>query len=191
MLNACGDHIRGVTLIELMIGITIMSLLMVAAVPSYQQWIQNTQLRTAAESIQNGLQLARATAVRDNTFVQFIFTGAGNVSSWSVDADDPSVAGLAFAVPVQARTTEGSAQARVGTSVPLNTAYGTALAPGSGGTIVFNGLGRVAAGSITRIDVLNPSVTTARRLVIVISPGGEFRMCDPALSLSVSPQACA
>lgn len=192
MLIKASGSMQGVTLVELMIGIAIVALLMMAGVPTYQQWLQNTQLRTAAESVQNALQLARATAVRDNTFTQFTFSGAGNVTGWTVLADDPAVAGLLFNVPVQARDgAEGSAQARIGTSVPINTAYGTPLAANSAGAIVFNPLGRVSPGAITRIDVLHASASTARRLVITVSPGGQIRMCDPALSPSVSPQACA
>lgn len=192
MLNR-RNRARGVTIIELMIAIAIIALLMVAGVPTYQQWIQNTQLRTAAETIQNGLQLARATAVRDNTSTRFMFTGAGNISSWTVDADDQTTPAVVdFTVPVQARDgTEGSAQARVGTSIPVNTTYGTPLAPNAAGTVVFNGVGRVVPGGITRIDVLHPTVATARRLVITISLGGQIRMCDPALALTLSPQACA
>ena len=192
MLIQARGSMHGVTLIELMIGIAIMALLMMAGVPTYQQWIQNTQLRTAAESIQNGLQLARATAVRDNTSVEFDFTAAGNGSSWAVNADDPAVAGLSYTEVVQARSgSEGSAQAQIGATTAVNTVYGTPLAADNSGTVVFNGLGRVVPGGITRIDVIHPTVTTARRLVIVISPGGQIRMCDPALTLSVSPQACA
>lgn len=184
--------VNGFTLIELMIAIAIIGLLLMTALPTYREWIYNTQLRTAAESVQNGLQLARATAVRDNTSVEFDFTGASSVSSWAVNADDPAVAGIAYTVPVQVRSgTEGSAQAQVGTTTAVNTTYGTALPASNAGTVVFNSLGRVASGGITRVDVIHSTVTTARRLVITISPGGQIRMCDPALKLADSPQACA
>ena len=57
---------RGFTLVELMIGIAIVGLSLVMAAPSFSSWIQSTQIRTAAEAVQNGLQLARGEAVRRN-----------------------------------------------------------------------------------------------------------------------------
>ena len=48
------------TLIEMLIGLVILGVLMALGVPSFFAWLQSTQVRNAAESIQNGLQLARA-----------------------------------------------------------------------------------------------------------------------------------
>jgi len=55
---------QGVTLIELMVGIAILATLLAMGIPAFTGWIQDTQVRTAAESILNGLQTARAEAVR-------------------------------------------------------------------------------------------------------------------------------
>ena len=49
---------RGFSLVELMVTVAVLSLLMTLAVPSFNEWIQNGRIRTAAESIQNGLQVA-------------------------------------------------------------------------------------------------------------------------------------
>ena len=57
---------QGVTLIELLTALIIIGLLFGLGVPSFGGWIQNAQIRTAAEAIQNGLQLARVEAVRRN-----------------------------------------------------------------------------------------------------------------------------
>jgi len=60
---------RGFSLIELMVTITIVVLLILMALPSYSQWLTNTRIRNAAESIHNGLQFARNEAVQRNTNV--------------------------------------------------------------------------------------------------------------------------
>ncbi|MEE2978934.1 MAG: prepilin-type N-terminal cleavage/methylation domain-containing protein, partial [Pseudomonadota bacterium] len=46
---------RGFTLIELLVTISVFAFLMLLAAPSFTSWIQDAQVRTAAESLQNGL----------------------------------------------------------------------------------------------------------------------------------------
>ena len=185
---------QGFTLVELMIGIAIVSLLMFIGAPSFSLWMQNTQVRTAAESIQNGLQVARAEAVRRNANVRFNLTDAGGSVAWSVDcvtvtADCPA--------GIQARSGgEGGANARAGASAATG-ALGTALAAGAGlpGGVTFDGLGRIPTANIgadiARIDVTNAIRADARRMVILVNSGGQTRMCDPALVLATNPQGCA
>ena len=57
-----GKRARGVTLIEMLIGLTVLGILLMLGMPSYTTWIQSTKIRAAAESLQAGLQLARAEA---------------------------------------------------------------------------------------------------------------------------------
>lgn len=195
----------GVTLIELMIGIAIVALLTVIGAPSFSLWIQNTQTRTAAESIQNGLQIARTEAVRRNANVRFSLTDAGGTVAWTVDcvnvtADCPA--------GIQSRSgSEGGVNARAGISVaalpsPIPSGhFNTALAAGTGlpAGVTFDGMGRVPAlnpdgtannDDITRIDVTNVNAGV-RRMVIVIGTGGQTRMCDPAIALAANPQGCS
>lgn len=190
---------RGTSLVELMIGLAIVALLFAMGAPSFSSWIQNSQIRTSAEAIQNGLYLARGEAVRRNAAVRFqlttdvtasctLSTSGGN---WVVSQDDPSGAcGSAASDTVTPRiiqvrpAAEGSANAVV--------------AAGQS-TIVFNGLGRVTpvpAGNID-INITNPTggacatSTSAgmRCLRVRVSTGGQIRMCDPILA-GTDPQGC-
>lgn len=189
---ASKTKISGVTLIELLIGISLVALLLSLALPGYQQWIQNLQIRTAAEAIQNGLQLARTEAVRRNAAVSLTLTNATRISDWTVGcvaatADCPA--------SIQSRSgVEGSANARVGTNT-TGTTFATTLVSVTAPAITFNSLGRVSSpalgGNNFRIDVTNAVLASARRLSIVVSPGGQIRLCDPALSLTSNPQGCA
>ena len=72
----------GMTIIELLIGFVIVGVLLALGVPSFSAWLQNLQVRNAAETIFNGLQLARANAVQRNKSVTFTMNGPD--SSWSV-----------------------------------------------------------------------------------------------------------
>lgn len=197
---------RGVTLIELIIGIAVLSILLAIGMPSFGLWIQNTQTRTAAESILNGLQLARNEAVRRNANVRFSLTNATGVVAWQVGCE--SVREDCPADIQSHAAGEGGGNARVGVSTS-STAYATALAIGAGmaaggdeeeggvvgAGVTFNGMGAIPAGNVgsdmARIDVMNVASTEARRLVIIIGSGGAVRMCDPHFSLAENAQGCS
>lgn len=217
MLTAAHNQ-YGVSLVELMVAIVVGGILMMAGIPSFQSWIQNTQLRTAAESVLNGLQLARAEAVRRNSNVRFTLTDAAGMVAWRVGCEivvPVQTDGSDCPAEIQSRSgTEGGSNARVGistsaypTPIPANYFSTAANIPAAGGLIAglpagvsFDGLGRVPAknldGSantddITLISVTNAKFANSRRMVIVIKSGGQVRMCDPALALATNSQGCA
>ena len=186
---------KGFTLIELMITVTIIGLLMVFGLPSYQQWIQSTQIRTAAESVQNGLQLARAEAVRSNAPIQFQLTSTTGRTDWNICRVAAPIPCPAASIVQQRAGTEGSANARIGvgtTATPFAIALATSTAAAN--VVTFTGFGRIttplAAGVLTRIDITNSTTATARRIVLLVSSGGQIRMCDPLLALATNPQGC-
>ena len=173
-----GSAQRGVTLTELLIGIAILGILIAAGLPSYTAWIQNTQIRTAAESVLNGMQLARNEAVRRNLNVQLVLAAQ---SSWTISV--PSTA-----EQIQARTF-GAGSKNV-TVTPT---------PGAATTITFSPLGRVvanadASAAITQLDFDVPttilSAAESRDLRIVIGAGGNVRMCDPNVIVVTDTRYC-
>jgi len=199
---------RGMTLVEIAVGLVIVGLLMVLALPNFSQWLQNSQIRTAAEVIQSGLQLARTEAVRRNIFVQFVL-GAG--SAWTVGCAVPDL-GDADAdgqpdcpATIQSRAAaEGTVNAVVTTSEVVANTGAAAAAPLFAGTVTFNGMGRVVttgvsaslvAGDNAIYAISNPTggscaaVGPMRCLRVVVSTGGQVRMCDPALA-STDPRGC-
>lgn len=164
----------GVTLIELMIGIALLALLLFVGVESYRNWIQNTQVRTAAEAILNGLQLARGEAVRRNANVQIALSGG---TGWTV-----SVAGTSEVI--QAKTDgEGGENAKL------------TVTPAGATTVTFNGLGRVVTNldgspSVSRVEVSSLALADAETHKLQVRVGvGDIRMCDPQLS-APDPRAC-
>lgn len=191
---------RGLTLLELMLVVAVAGILLMLGLPNFSQWLQNSQVRTAADSIANGLQLARAEAVRRNVRVRFQLTStaAAGLSDWSVSASADG--GTTYTVAIQSRNSaEGSPNARVGSSTAAQAAtqanFDAAIAAGTGlpTGVVFNALGRAEAGGITRVDVSSSILSAAdtRRLVLLIVSGGQIRMCDPKLVLATNAQGCA
>ena len=162
---------HGFSLIELMVAVALFGVLATLAVPAYRDMIQNNQIRNAAESIQTGVQLARAEAVKRNASVQLTM-GASNSSSWTVGC--PTVTANCPAM-IQSRAIGDGSTTSV-TVTPSNT-----------GPYVFNSLGVLASPAPTAANgfiALNVTHSTAglRSLRVVIGVGGSSRMCDPALA---------
>jgi len=165
----------GFSIIELLIGMTIMAVVIAIGMPSYSAWIQNTRIRTAAESIQNGLQVARAEAVKRNVSVQFVLSDG---AAWLVGCETVNSACPAI---IQSRT------AGEGSSGDIT------LATDAASTVVFNNLGAVNASPtpFTRVDVDSSVAAADRPLRITIGVGGNIRMCDPSTTLSsTDPRKC-
>lgn len=176
----------GASLIETIIAIVVLAILVAMGVPSFTEWLNNAQIRTAAESVLSGLQTARNEAVRRNANVQFTLLGPTTIggTGWVV-----SIPGTGQQIQAAAAG-EGSRTAIV-TPTPSD-AY----------AVTFTGYGRTpeppanlnADGSslLTRID-FDSSVlpaATSRELRIVITAGGQIRMCDPNISDATNPRAC-
>ena len=174
-----GSAQSGMSVIELLIGIAIVSMVIALGLPSYGAWIQNTQIRNATEAVLNGMQLARNEAVRRNLNVELAL---GAQSSWTISV--PSTAEV-----IQTRNFgAGSKNVTV------------AITPNGTNRITFNSLGRVINNTtanpapITRLDFTVPTTilaaTAARSLQIRVDAGGTVRMCDPAVTVVTDPRYC-
>jgi type IV fimbrial biogenesis protein FimT len=182
LVNCLKYNERGLTLIELMVVMAVVGVLAMLALPSYQDWVQNSRTRNAAESIQSGIQMARAEAVSRNAPVQFDFRAN---SAWTVCVS-PVVPG-ACPDPDDATTVQ-SRSAGEGSSADVT------ITPSVASPYVFNSLGVLApapVGGAVSIDVDNTAATDSRELRILIGVGGSSRMCDPDTGLSsTDPRKC-
>jgi type IV fimbrial biogenesis protein FimT len=185
---------RGITLVEILMTLALIGVLLAFAAPSATTWIQNTQLRSAADSIFTGVQLARNEALKRNSAVALEFTDAAS-TAWHVCMYDIANNVCTGSDLASKPAAEAGGNARAGADVATGDPS-TALAAGNNlpGLVAFDALGRVltsAPANLTRIDVRNPTLTSGeRRLVILITPGGSVRMCDPQLALSANPMGC-
>jgi type IV fimbrial biogenesis protein FimT len=205
-------QVRGFTLIELMIGLAIMALLLSLAAPSFSTMIANSKVRGQAESIFNGLQLARAEALKRNTTVQFRLTS--NLTSGCTGETD----GTAWVVSLFDAAGKCDKATDLTTS-PTSAGFNSATNPlilqkkdvgdpnllvaaGQAG-ICFNGLGQLTAvagictTNTTTISVSNPNAGTCkagggdiRCMDIRVSTGGMVRFCDPAVTATDDPRHC-
>jgi len=165
--------------VEIMISLAVLGILLMVALPNFAAWLQNLQLRAATEGGLNGLQIARAEAIRRNVLVQ-VAVGPG--TGWTVSE---AVSGTLIQSKVHE---EGTSNAVV------------AITPGGSTLVTFTPLGGVGANSdasaaITQLDYTNPTGGSCqptgpmRCLRVVVTGGGSMKMCDPTLA-STNPRGC-
>lgn len=204
MLSARIRHCqRGFTLVELMIGIALLAIILAISGPSFGIWMKNSQIRNMSEAMQNGIQLARAEAVRRNAQVRFQLVTSVTDSCALATAGPNWIVSMDSAVGACGSTNMADdaapAAPRVIQARSASEGSQSAVVAASQSTIVFNGLGRVTptpASDIT-IDVTNPSgggcmaaSGPMRCLRLAVGAGGQVRMCDPRSSFSGSSEGC-
>ena len=196
---------RGFSLIELLIAIAILATIVAMGLPSFNTFIANSRLRATTEVFYTGLQQARTAAVQNNAQVQFVFTTdnfdsginpnttnlatvASGAISYLVRMADPAVPGN-FILLGSKSYLEGSGQANGGTPpVQVNS--------GGVSTITFTPLGATTLGATATVAFTNPTggacATTGpmRCLNVVVSVGGQVKMCDPAVTAAGDTRKC-
>jgi type IV fimbrial biogenesis protein FimT len=183
----------GFTLVELMVAITLLSILVVLGAPSLTAWIRNTQVRTVAEALQTGMRLAQSEAVRRNRQVVFSLTNAqpGPASAPAADGVNWAVHTVPLIAGETGEFVQGGALGDVAAGVLIN---GPAvLCFNSAGRQINNPapLGAGAECTASALVTYDLGVSGADRpLRVTVSLGGQLRMCDPSRNLATYPDGC-
>jgi len=184
---------RGFNLIEMLIAMVILALLLLLALPNMSEYLRNASVRTAAEIIANGIQLARSEAIRRNTPVEFALVSA-----------DPTEANVSAAANTAGphwivRTFQPTAVYTAPDFIQGGGAYSTrnAVIAADSANFSFGSLGRTDLGGNNTIRVTYPSGGncvadggSVRCLNVVVQIGGQVRMCDPAVTAAGDTRAC-
>jgi type IV fimbrial biogenesis protein FimT len=193
---------RGFTLIELIVTITLLGILVALALPSFTTAIRNSQVRTVAEALQDGLRTAQSESLRLNRPVVMAFTTSRTSPStsapWPVAAN-----GLNWWLQTVPQFSETTGQYLKGGSF-ADVAAGVSITSGLN-AICFNSNGRLAgsaafvtgvpgatctAASNTTFQV-KQAITDSRQLNVIVTVGGQVRMCDTSRTLSATtPDGC-
>jgi type IV fimbrial biogenesis protein FimT len=169
------------SLVEVMVVVTIATILMLLAAPSFGRWAQNSRTRTVAEVLQNGLRMAQAESARRSRQVMFTLTDAPQLNAV------PSVTGKSWSI--QTVPLLGAEVGEFIQGAALGNANANVVVTAATAVITFNSLGRLTgAASANTYDITNSAGNRPLRVNVNLS--GQIRMCDPAQTLATSATAC-
>ena len=150
---------RGLTLVELMVGLAIGGLLMMSAAPYFSDYVANSKLREGGNLLFAETLAAQSEAVKRNTVVRLTTNGGTITLTDRTDANNP--------VTLRTRTAANGLE------------YATA-------TLDFGSEGRpVPFGSSGSVDVSSANVTCSsdyRCPGLRVDAGGAVRLCSNHLS---------
>lgn len=183
----------GFTLVELVVTMALVAILLFLAAPSFTAWVRNTEMRSVAEALQNGIRKAQSEAVTRNR--QMVF---------SLTDDEPGVAASAAVAVADGRNwTVRSLE------LMDRTRYDEFVEGGSFGdtaanvtiegpvSVCFNSQGRQVANASAGVGCDGTAAVflitregAERRLQVEVAAGGQIRMCDPDKAIATSPDGC-
>lgn len=163
-----GPRQRGFTLTELLVTVAILAVGATLVAPGASQMMANRRVQGAAQNILDGLNQARAEAVRRNAPVRFSLHPEGN--GWSLVQTSSGDTLQSF------KTTDWS-------SLVIEPA-------GAASSVTFlpNGL-RQAGTQLSQVTISSPAGDSAVRRINVFG-GGLVRMCDPGITAADDPRRC-
>jgi Tfp pilus assembly protein FimT len=177
--------INGLTFVELIISISIASILIALGVPAFIKWTQDTAIRSQAEQLQAAIMTTRSYAVSRNERVKLQFTDKNGLASWKIGCVRVSVNCPEI---IESKLFSENNPIRIGVNTSdTNTEIDTALSIGSDLPAVISysaqgaALNQIIDNEITRLDVIHSMSSKAQRLIIKIEMSGEVTICNPSI----------
>lgn len=183
---------HGFNLIEVMVALTVLGILISLGLPGFTEWLESQRIRVSAEAVVNGMQVARAEAIRRNLPVKLVL-------------DPPTTGWTACESTVLPCDTTTASSDLVQSKSAQEASGNTIVKPGPDGatTVTFSPLGSVVNNFDTTVKLTQVEVTptdpnrcsaaggSMRCLRVVVTPGGSIRMCDPTPTIvAPDPRVC-
>jgi Tfp pilus assembly protein FimT len=175
--------INGLTFIELIISISIGSILITLGIPEFIKWTQDTAIRSQAEQLQAAIMATRSYAVSRNERVKLQFKDNKGLASWEIGCVRISVNCPEI---IESKLFSENNPIRIGVNTSdTNMEIDAVLSIGSGLPAVISysaqraALNQIIDNEITRLDVMHSMSAKAQRLIIKIEMSGEITICNP------------
>ena len=196
---------RGFTITEMMVAIAVVAILLGLGMPSMVGYIEAAKLNSAAQSYLAGVQMARATAIRQNLRTEFVLTDtpvetanianalveSANGQNWVVRVVDPTQPPPAFLLIEAKSVNEGAGIAAQAIQIA-----GTGAPNAFTGIVPFNGFGSTADANNYTFALQNPRggacapAGPMRCPAILVPAGGLARICDPLVTAATDSRGC-
>lgn len=189
-------HAAGFTLIELMVAITIISILLAVGIPSMQNWMSATRATSAAEFYAEGMRVARTEALKRNVAsrLTLIENPSNGQLDWQVDICKPTPTALCRDAtgPWSTQTTaltgdnvsDFKSVFRSAKNLPASNVMTISRLPAGADDVYFNTLGWVdgnVTGNLTSVTIA-PSATNEGAFLttqVVLTGAGSVIKCNP------------
>jgi type IV fimbrial biogenesis protein FimT len=161
---------KGFSLVEAMMTLAVAAIVLSMAVPSFQNYIQNSRQTSAVNDLATALQLARSTAITRR--VQVTVCKSTDGATCPVDSGDWSQGWIIFTDPNNSGTLDaGEELLRVHAALPGNATFSGNRLVDDNVSFSAQGLARGSNGTITYCDARGATHAAA----LVISVGGQVR----------------
>lgn len=185
--------VQGFTLVEMLVGLGLTVIFMLMTLPSASAYLTDARIRAAAQTYYSGAQLARAEAVRRNAEVRLLLTDDPSASPPTTSVNALGWVTLAGGLQgVDWSTLEGTEW--VDSKDPKESRTKGLRVAANEAVVQFDGQGAASVNQIVKF--LGPAADTCypqgprRCLHVVISLGGQVRLCDPGISNNGDNRKC-
>lgn len=185
---------RGFTLVELMVGLVILSVLLAVGVPSMRSWLLANNAQASSEFYAEGLRMARSEAVKRNAVTRMILTPntTSGQMDWQVDLCVPTPSAsctdasgswsTTTSVNSDAHSTDFKSVQRLATKLPPTSAMTLTTSPSGATTVYFTPLGWVNtafANSLTMITLAPVTANAFPTGAVAVTLAGTVNKCLP------------
>lgn len=175
--------VKGFSLIELMIVLSIVAILSSLSLPAFHTWIADAQVKSASEHLMSGIRLAQAQAIQSGQRIEFYLTQEAPVLGAAENAAGKNwvIQSMDLLQPTQ---TEALIQAGM-----MGDSYANIAVQANVAKLAFNAIGRITnIAQNAQIDITHPASSNPFRIDVTTT--GSVRLCNPDKSRETVPSGC-
>jgi len=194
---------RGFTLVEIMVGLAILSIMLAIGVPNMKAWVTANSAMAASEFYAEGFRLARAEAIKRNAVARLVLTAnaTSGQRDWQVDLCSPTPT-VACTSNSGTWSTPSASNGNANAADFLSVNRSAANLLGSGQMTLTTDSATASAVYFTPLGWINTSLSTANKLKsiklapvtadafpttsIVVTLAGIVTKCNPTVAATDS-----